>query len=286
MNISVIIISFNGMEFIDNCLSSTIKSLEGTESEIIIVDNASSDGTIDLIKLKYPDAKLIENDTNRGFAPAVNQGLEIAKKEFLFLLNQDTRIQNRAIVKLAEKMQTDDSIGTVGPKLIGFDGRLQKSCRKFPRYRDLFLEFTGLTTLFPESKFFGGWKMGWFDHETECEVDQPMGAALMTRRSVIDRVGNFDENLKFFLNDVDFCRRVKEAGHRNIFYPDSIVEHFYGGSIRKAKPRMVIESHRAMYRYQKKYSRGIMGIPLLLFWGAVLLVSARIRALWHTIKKK
>jgi GT2 family glycosyltransferase len=255
-------------------------------SEIIVVDNASTDGTTEFVKEKYPGVILIENTANLGFAPAVNRGLGAAKYEFLFLLNQDTRIRNRAIVKLAEKMKNDSTLGSVGPKLIGFDGKLQKSCRKFPRYRDLLLEFAGLTTLFPESKLFGGWKMGWFDHETEREVDQPMGAALMTRRSVVAKVGNFDENLKFFLNDVDFCQRIKEAGYKNLFYPEAEVEHYYGGSIRKVKARMVIESHRAMFLYQKKYSRGIMGIPLLLFWGAVLLSSAWIRALWHTIKKK
>ncbi len=286
MYISVIIISFNGMDFIDDCLSSVQMSLTEVDSETIVVDNGSTDGTVEWIKSHFPSVKIIENSSNRGFAPAVNQGIKAAQGEFLFLLNQDTRIRNRAIVSLAERMENDSTIGTIGPKLVDFKGNLQKTCRKFPRYRDLFLEFSGLICLFPKSRLFGGWKMGWFDHATEREVDQPMGAALMIRRSVIEKIGLFDENLKIFFNDVDFCRRAIEAGYRNLFYPDAVVEHYYGGTIRGMKPQMVVESHRAMYRYFKKNNRGIMGFPLLLLWGGVLMITAYIRALWHAIVKK
>jgi len=278
IEISVVLISYNGKEFIDDCMRTTVESLKRVNSEIIVVDNASSDGTIDILETKYPQARLIKNNSNLGFAPAVNQGLETATGEFILLLNQDTRIVGEAIPMLARKMKESNRIGTIGPKFIGFDGKLQHSARALPRYRDLFFQFTGLSYLFPHSKILSNWKMGWFDHTTMMEVDQPMGAALMTRRDVIEKTGLFDESFRIFFNDVDFCRRVKEAGYANIYYPEAVVEHFVGGSTRRKKARMIIESHRAMYQYFKKYNKSVFSLPLLYFWGGILLITAIVRA--------
>jgi GT2 family glycosyltransferase len=284
--ISVVIISFNGMEFIDDCLRSTYDSLAGREYEIIVVDNGSSDGTPDLIKANYAQSRLICNETNLGFARAVNQGLDESRGEFIFILNQDTRIVDDAIPKLVGRMIYEDNIGTIGPKFIGFDGRLQSTARSFPRYRDLFFEYTGLSRLFPKSRIFSNWKMGWFDHETERPVDQPMGAALMIRRGVLDKIGKFDVGFGMFFNDVDFCRRVKDAGYVNLYYPEAVVRHYVGGSTRRDKSRMIIESHRSMYRYFKKYNRNLLSLPCLYFMGMVLFVSAYIRAGLQIMFKK
>jgi len=283
--ISVVVISFNGREFIDDCLSTTCESLAGVDAEIIVVDNGSADGTLDIIRDKYPNVSLIPNDTNLGFARAVNQGLTRSRGEFILLLNQDTRIRDRAIIKLAERMKRDDRIGTIGPKFVGFDGRLQFSARAFPRFRDLLYAYTGLSRVFPRSKIFNRWKMGWFDHETEMAVEQPMGSALLIRRQVVDRVGLFDERFEIFFNDVDYCRRVVESGYSNLYYPDAVVEHFHGGSVKKMRPRMVYVWHRAMYRYLRKYNRGLIHRPLLYFWGAVLFVSALVRSLYYRFSR-
>lgn len=285
MYISVIIIAYNGMAFLPDCLASVVDSVREVDAEIIVVDNGSSDGTTAFIGKTYSDVALIANEENRGFASAVNQGLERATGEFVLLLNQDTRIRGDAIVRLARRMEQDETIGTIGPKFIGFDGALQKACRMFPTYRHLLFDFTGLAFLFPRSRVFGGWRMGWFDHETERAVDQPMGAALMIRRRVLKTVGRFDERFRIFFNDVDYCRRVREAGFVNRYYPDAVVEHYYGGTIRKIKPEMIRESHRAMYRYFKKYSRGATGIPLLYFWGLVLWIGAFLRAGVHRLRR-
>jgi GT2 family glycosyltransferase len=266
------------MEFIDDCLGSIRIGSEGIASEIIVVDNGSTDGTTELIRNKYPEVALISNTDNLGFARAVNQGLKTARGEYLLLLNQDTRIVGNAIIKLMERLIKDERIGVIGPKFIGFDGTLQKSGRAFPRYRDLLYEFTGLSYLFPRSTIFGRWKMGWFDHLTEREIDQPMGAALMFRKKLIDEMGPFDERLRIFFNDVDFCRRAKDRGYKNLYYPDAVIAHFLGGSTRKAKPQMILESHRAMFLYFKKYNRNAAARPLLYFWGLILFMAAVIRA--------
>lgn len=283
IKISVIVITYNGIEFIENCLNSISKSLLKESAEIIVIDNGSSDGTVALIEQNYQYVKLIKNTTNLGFAKAVNQGLRECKGEYVFLLNQDTRIVARAISDLATRLAQDEKIGVIGPKFVGFDGNLQKSCRAFPRYRDIFYELTGLSYLFPHSKIFSRWKMGWFDHEIEREVDQPMGAAMMFWRNLLEKVGYFDEAFPIFFNDVDFCRRVIAHGYINLYYPMATVEHFIGGTIRKIKPRMIIESHRSMYRYFRKCNRSILSLPALYFCGLVLFVSGYIRAGLHVL---
>ncbi len=283
--ISVVVISFNGMEFIEDCLTTVQNSLENVESEILVVDNGSIDGSVELIEKKFPNIQLIKNMKNLGFAKAVNQGFEKTTGEYILLLNQDTRIVDDAIVKLAERMKSDPNIGTIGPKFIGFDGQLQKACRAFPRYRDLIFTFLGLSKLFPKSKIFSFWKMGWFDHLLEAEVDQPMGAALMVKRSVLDKIGGFDEQFRIFFNDVDFCRRAKENGYINLYYPTAVIEHYYGGTIRKMKPQMVMEWHRAIVKYYRKYSETIPSKITALFWCVFLILLSYPRAWYHRVVK-
>jgi GT2 family glycosyltransferase len=283
--ISLVIITFNGLEFVDDCLATTYTSLANVSSEVIIIDNGSDDGTPELIDSKYPEVILIRNENNMGFARAANQGFELARGQYIFLLNQDTRIRDGAIVQLADRMKGEDKIGTIGPRFIGFDGRLQKSCRAFPNYSNMFFAMTGLSRLFPGSRILAEWKMTWFDHLTEREVDQPMGAALMIRRNVLEELGGFDEAFGIFFNDVDFCRRVKEAGYINLYYPDAVVEHFYGGTIRKMKASMVLKWHRSLFRYFRKYSRSFWSKGLLLLWGPFLFITGFLRAARHKLIK-
>jgi len=284
--ISVIVISFNGLAFIHDCLETVRLSLETTDAEIIVVDNGSTDGTLELIKDKFPDVNLVENKKNLGFARAANQGFDKAQGQYILLLNQDTRIRNYAIAKLAGKMQSDPKIGTIGPKFIGFDGRLQKACRSFPRYRDFLYIITGLSTLFPESKIFSHWKMGWFDHLSEREVDQPMGAALMIRRSLLEELGGFDERFRIFFNDVDFCRRAKSSGYISLYYPSAVIEHYYGGTIRTMKSKMILEWHRALSKYFIKHSRS-RGAKLIARLMAVLIILLSYpRAVYHWLYDK
>jgi len=281
--ISVVIISYNGIDYIDDCIASVIVSLENTNYEIIDIDNGSKDGTVELIKEKYPSVHLIENKSNLGFAKAVNQGLKQATGDYILLLNQDTKIIDRAIPKLAERIQQDNNIGCIGPMFVNPDGTAQKSARTFPRYRDLFYEFSGLAYLFPHSKIFSRWKMGWFDHKSELNVDQPMGAALMIRRKVIENVGFFDEDYPIFFNDVDYCRRILKAGYTNLYYPEAVIMHHVGTSTRKRKAAMIMESHRSMYNYFRKYNINLFSRPLLYFWGGVLYITGRIRVLYSRL---
>ncbi|MCP4567701.1 MAG: glycosyltransferase family 2 protein [FCB group bacterium] len=291
-HISAVIISYHGIDFIADCLNSLKADLEGYEHEIIVVDNHSTDGTLEYIEKHHPEIKLIKNASNAGFAKAVNQGIDAARYKTLWLLNQDIRIRKGCLDALLNCMQKLERPGMVGPKLVGFDSRLQKFCRRFPGYRHLFCELSGLSRLFPRSRLFNGWKMGDFDHLESRPVQQPMGAAMLVPREAINVVGRMDESFGIFFNDVDFCRRLHEAGYENFYCAEAVIEHFGGGSISRQKPKMIWLSHLAMFRYFRKWERRrkapfvvkVLRTSLAWLAGGMLVLAAGLRSLYHYLK--
>ena len=291
--ISAVIISYQGIDFIPDCLTTLKADLAGYEHEIIVIDNHSIDGSVEFIEQRHPDVCLIKNPGNLGFARAVNQGIEAAHGEFLWLLNQDIRIQPGCLEALLECCRKINRPGMIGPRLVGFDGRLQRFCRRFPRYHHLLFELTGLAYLFPRSGFFNGWKMGDFDHTHSAEIEQPMGAAMLVPRPAIDDIGMLDESFGIFFNDVDFCRRLWTAGYRNYYCADAVIEHYGGGSVSRQKPKMVWLSHYSMMKYYLKMEKTgdasvpvrIIRFPLPYLAGLALLLAAVPRSLYYLIRK-
>jgi len=290
--VSAIVIAYRGIDFIPDCLKTLKADLADRECEIIVVDNYSTDGTREYIENNYSDIKIIANPSNYGFARAVNQGIETARFDNLWILNQDIRIHPRCLTKLLECQREIKNPGVIGPQLVGFDGRLQKYCRRFPNYWHLFCELSGLALLFGHSLLFNGWKMGDFDHLQSRAVDQPMGAAMLISREAVDAIGLMDEELFIFFNDVDFCRRLSEAGFVNYYCCDAVLEHYGGGSVRRIKPRMVWQSHADMFRYFRKWEKRrkaliirIIRWPLPYIAGAALILAAIPRSLFHWFKK-
>ncbi|MBI5267467.1 MAG: glycosyltransferase family 2 protein [candidate division Zixibacteria bacterium] len=272
IKVSAIVISWNGRAFLADCLRTLAADLAELPHEIIVVDNGSTDGSVGIITETSPQARLVVHHANLGFAKAVNAGIEAAHGEYLFILNQDIRVRAGCTSTLIGRLESDRSIALIGPKFVGFDGRLQHSARSFPTYRHIFYHTFFLDQLFPQSREFGSWKMTWFDHQTEMDVDQPMGAAMLIPRSVIDKVGLFDESFPIYMNDVDCCRRVALSGGRRVYCPAATIEHFVGGSTRTQPVRMIIESHRSMYRYLRKYARP-HELPLLWLSGLALMIG-------------
>jgi GT2 family glycosyltransferase len=292
-SISAVVISYNGTRFLGECLETLKSDLSGYDHEIIVIENGSTDGSVELIERGFPNVILIKNRKNLGFAKAVNQGIVAARKSFLWLLNQDIRIRKGALDALLDFHSGAENPGVVGPRYVGFDGTLQWSARRFPRYRFLYAETFGLSRLFPKSPLWNGWKMGDFDHLISCEVDQPMGAAMLVERNRIDQIGMLDESFGIFFNDVDFCRRLKDAGYHNYYCAEAVIEHFVGGSVSRAKPTMIWKSHFSMFRYFAKYEQSRKGSSLtrlirfpLPYIAAVFLIASAIpRSLYHLIKK-
>jgi len=285
MDLSIIIVTWNSQEFIRNCLDSIFLSQGNISSEVILVDNGSSDQTAKIVEEFYPQVNLIQNKKNLGYAKANNQGIEEAKGKYILLLNPDTQVLEDALSLMYEFMQENPEAGTLGPKLLNLDKSVQPSCREFPTFSTLVWEFSGLSRLFPKSKIFGRWRMGYFDFDKTREVDQPMGSCLMLRRETLEDMGIFDENFVMFFNDVDLCYRIKKKGWKIYFYPESKVIHSKGASTRKAKAKMIWLSHLAFYKFFKKYKTDLINRVLLFLFLIPLIFSAWVRILFFYLGK-
>ncbi|MCD6249422.1 MAG: glycosyltransferase family 2 protein [candidate division Zixibacteria bacterium] len=270
--ISAIVIVFNGREFLPDCLRTLTENLQFTSHELILIDNGSIDGSVEFIKEHYPNACLVENGANFGFAKAVNIGLQRAQGEYLYVLNQDLRFRPEATLRLLERLKREPEIGLIGPGYVYFDGRPHRSVRALPTYRHVFYRALLLDRIFPHHREFSHWRMGWFDHREERHVDQPMGAVMLLPREVIEKVGLMDESFPILFNDVDYCHRLRLAGYRPLYYPEATVEHHVGASTSKRPYRMKVISHFAMYRYLRKYARWYE-YPLLWACGVLLFVG-------------
>lgn len=276
-DLSVVVVSWNSAEFLEQCLSAVYSATNGHPFEVIVIDNASADGSAALVREKFPAAKLVVNDRNRGVSYAFNQGLRMSSGRYVQTLCSDTMVQPGAFETMMAFLETHPDAGAVGPQLIYPDGRLQPSCRAFPTFSTFVWEFSGLSRLFPGHPVFGRWRMGDFDHRTLREVDQPRGSSLMVRRETVEEIGLWDEDLDMFFNDVDWCLRIKQRGWKIYFLPSALMVHHGGSSVRKVRPKMILQSHRCCYRFFRKHQRGAIqtvGVRLL---GLALLASAGIR---------
>jgi hypothetical protein len=280
--ISIIIVTWNsGSEIID-CLDS-VYAQNYAPCEVIVIDNASEDNTVDLIKNYGRDLLLITNDRNLGFAPATNQGLARAAGDYILLLNPDTILRPEALQIMASFMDSNPAVGALGPQLLNADGTIQPSCREFPRPAHLIWEFTGLAKLFPHHPVFGSWRMGYFDHQSRREVDQPMGACLMVRKTAIGQIGPMDDKrFPMFLNEVDWCFRLNKNGWKIYFLPEARVIHLQGVSIKKARLAMTVSSHRSLAAFFQKHYPGRLSTCLV---RSLLLSALPFRLLFQALSK-
>jgi len=255
--ISIIIVTWNSEDEIAECLSSIFDSSANVSFEIIIIDNNSSDKTIEVLEdfeNKFPGKiKIILNKKNLGFTKGCNQGIRIASGKNILLLNPDTKITGNAIELLNIKLDADENTGAIAPQLINYDMTIQKSCRTFPGYFDMFCEMTMLSKIFPDSHLLSNWKMNYFSHDEERIVKQPMAAALMVKKKVMNEINNFDERYEMFFNDVDLCKKINAKGYKILFYPEVKIFHTKGVSIYKDRVRMIKIWNEDCLKYFKKY---------------------------------
>ncbi len=282
MDLSIVIVTWNSQDYIRACLDSIVRAGTSIGYEMLVVDNASSDDTVQIVRRSHPQVCLIPNRQNLGYAHANNQGIEKSTGRYVLLLNPDTEIRGNALDLMLKFLDANPNAGALGPKLLNPDGSVQPSCREFPGFSTLLWEFSGLSKLSPKSRIFGRWRMGYFGFDRTGEVDQPMGSCLMLRRETLEQVGLFDEAFPMFFNDVDLCYRIKAAGWKILFYPDAEVTHYRGASTSKAKRKMIWLSHLAFYRFFKKHKTG-PGNRLVLF---LLLVPLVFTALLRMVVKR
>jgi GT2 family glycosyltransferase len=275
--ISIVIVSFNAREHLRRCLES-IYEHQGGDFELIVVDNASDDGSADLAAESFPQARLVRNTANLGFAVAANEGAGVAAGDVIVFLNPDCVLDHDAFSAPAEFMRANPDVGALGLKIFDPAGTLQLSVRRFPDLSAaLFNRYSLLTRLLPGNPLSRRYLMTDWSHDQIEDVDWVSGACLLTTRAAIDRIGYFDEGYFWGFEDVDFCQRVHRAGLRMVYFPKTSVMHEIGASARTVPARALIARHRGMWRYYRRYlSRPLVDVAVFAgIWArcGVLLVS-------------
>jgi len=289
-NISIIIITYNHQSEISDCLQSLLASLLQYRSQIIVVDNASHDRTVEKVQALKPEFMprnnllIIKNSKNEGFTKAVNQGLAQNIGDHILILNPDTKLSPNIFPALLNVFKNNKNCGIVSPQFRNSDGTIQPSCRRFPRHCDIIYTTFALNKLFPGSRRFNCWQMGDFDFKTQRKVHQPQGAFLLTHRAALEQVGFLDEKFPMFFSDVDWCRRFVNKGWDIIFFPDVQIIHHQGSSIFKNRLKMIWSSHRSFYYYFVKYYPAKKWKPINLMTGILLILLALLRSLFYLLK--
>ena len=295
-DISIIIVSWRVRDLLQTAIQSVLDSLEKSRQagyqfkvEIIVIDNASNDGTAAMVRSLFPAVRIIANATNRGFGAANNQGLAIARGRYIMMLNPDTFINNEAIRQMYEFMEEQPYVGLIGPRLENFDGGLQRSCRRFPSFWSTAMILLKLHHLFPISLPIRRYYMLAFQHKTLRQVDQVMGACMFVRRDALDRVGNFDEQFYLWFEEVDLCKRIYNAGYIIFFYPWARVGHRRSSSFVQQQPLwrqwyFAQSCRRYFWKHHHILSAGLISILSFVSLIPALLVSLMLAFGWRLQK--
>ncbi|MGD9495277.1 MAG: glycosyltransferase family 2 protein [Armatimonadota bacterium] len=279
-DVSVCIVSWNVAEDLRACLNSVRAQHTPPSHEVIVADNASSDGTVGMVRAQFPEVILIANDKNLGFARATNQTLRVARGRYLLMLNPDTLLPANGLAQLVAVADAHPEAGIVAPRLVYPDGSLQYSCRRFPTISAALFRNTFLGRLFPKAHAAAHYVMADWDHETQRPVDWASGAALLIRRKAYEQVGELDEGFVWGSEDVDYCLRMNAAGWRVLFTPATTIVHAVGRSTDQAVVPTILRSHRGMYRlYSKHFARGRLARALV--WLGVWLRAGLLIVGWE-----
>ena len=261
MDASIVIVSYNGRDFLRRCLASIYEQTQDVEFEVIVVDNASLDGTPEMVTAEFPQARLVRRTSNAGFAFAVNEGIEAAQGGAFFILNPDTELTTNVLPPMLAYLRQHPDIGILAPKLLDSDGSLQLSCRAFPSFSTaLFNRYSLLTRFFPKNRFSTGYLMTKFDHHSIADADWASGACWLLPRHAYEKIGPLDDGYFWSIEDVDYCQRIHQAGLRVVYFPEVAIHHHIGASAVTLPTRTIIERHRSMWRYYSTYLRPSGGL--------------------------
>lgn len=233
MELSICIVSWNVKELLNKCLNSIFEYPPLTEFEVIVADNDSSDGFAEMVGAFFPEIISIRNKKNLGFSSANNQCIRISKGKYVLILNPDTEILPGSLAALIKFLDEHPEAGATAPKLLNPDRTLQRSVLAFPSLGAMIMRLIFIEQLWPGNPFTKRYLLPDFDYEKAAEIDQPMGAAILIRKEVLDKVGLFDEKSFMFFDEVDLCFRIKKAGWKIYFTPSAQLIHHGGSSIKK-----------------------------------------------------
>jgi GT2 family glycosyltransferase len=257
MQLSIVIVNYNVRYFLEQCLLSVKRAIEGIEAEVFVVDNASADGSVEMVQQKFPFVKIIANKNNVGFSKANNQAIEIAAGKYVLLLNPDTVVAEDTFSKCIAFMDARPDAGALGVRMVEGKGNfLPESKRGLPTPSVAFYKTFGLSKLFPKSESFGRYHLGFLsEHETN-EVEILSGAYMFMRKSALDKTGLLDETFFMYGEDVDLSYRIVKAGYKNFYFADTTIIHYKGESTKKGSLNYVKVFYNAMIIFARKHFSG------------------------------
>ncbi len=255
---SIIIVNYNVKDFLRQALLSVRRAVSGLTAEIIVVDNASEDGSAETVRAEFPEVRIIENIENLGFAVANNQALRVASGRFIVLLNPDTVVQENTFSAIHDFLCSNEgkNAGMVGCKILNPDGTLQLACRRsFPTPWVAFTRLSGLSKLFPKSRIFGKYNLTYLDENALTEVEAISGSFMAVRREALDRIGFLDETFFMYGEDLDWCFRMRAAGWKIFYLPQTQIIHFKGESSKRSNLDSLRIFYQAMHLFARKHFR-------------------------------
>lgn len=281
---SIIIVSWNVADLLKACIQSIYETAANLNLEIIVVDSASSDNTVEMVRQTFPAVKLIAKQENVGFPKGNNIGIEAATGKRLFLLNPDTIVRPEAIQRMIAHLDGHPSVGLIGSQLRFPDGSIQSSRRRFPSVWTGFFESTWLEGVAPKRLLNHYYMFDKADDETTL-ADWVMGASMMVKREVIEQCGGMDAAYFMYSEELDWCRRIHDAGWEIVYYPEALIIHYQGKSSEQASTARHINFNRAKLRYFRKFhgrwASGLLRVVLLANYGSQILIEGVKGALGH-----
>jgi GT2 family glycosyltransferase len=273
--LSIVIVTNNSASFIHECLQSIIDQQTPFPVEVVVIDNASTDGTVTLIERQFPQIQLIKNSENRGFNVANNQGIKRSAGDLVLLLNPDTRLEHHALEEMVKFMEHHNDVAAIGPKILNGDGTLQRTGVSFPSLWNTFSESLFLDELFPRSRVFGRHRRLYENPDTEYEVDYVQGSCLLVRREPLEKAGLLDEEYFLYFDETDLCYKLKRQGWNIVYVPRAVVTHYGAGGATFYDEVRLIRFYQSYILFLKKHysaARQFM-FRILLIWRAIVRIS-------------
>jgi N-acetylglucosaminyl-diphospho-decaprenol L-rhamnosyltransferase len=290
VDLSIVVLSWNVCDLLRQCLNSVACDHPSSAdhppltAEIIVVDNASSDGSVEMVRAEFPDVRLIVNPANRGYTGGNNDGISAATGRYVMILNPDTAVLDDALAAMVAYADAHSDVGVVGPQLLNPDGSVQSSRRRFPTLMTGLFESTWLQPLAPPSVLRRYYVLDQPDDATQ-EVDWLFGACLLVRREVIQQVGALDEGFFMYSEEMDWCRRIRQAGWKIVYLPEAQVIHYGGKSSDQVAVQRHIYFQTSKVRYFRKHhgalTAGVLRAALLAMYAWQLALEAFKGALGH-----
>ncbi len=274
IDLTIIIVNWNVKDLLRNCLKSIHESTSRVSFEIFVVDNASADGSVEMVKEEFPQVKLIANEENLGFPKANNQATKISNGEYILFLNPDTVVYPKSVEMMVNFVKANKNCGAVGPMIMDKEGKIDFTCaRNFPTVATMLFRVLHLNRLFPRSKLFGKYSISYWDHKDSRSIPCLTGACMLVRRKTLEEVGFFEDQLPMFFEDRDLCRKIKEKGWDVHYLSSAKIRHFQGSCTKRFAHNELVERMlwEALDMFFKKYHGNLYSLifHVVLFCGSI-----------------